>query len=30
VLGARAAQDMTRFTWANTARAFVELLEPRD
>jgi glycosyltransferase involved in cell wall biosynthesis len=30
VVGARAAQDMTRFTWANTARSFVELLEPRD
>jgi glycosyltransferase involved in cell wall biosynthesis len=30
VLGARAGQDMTRFTWANTARGLVELLEPRD
>ena len=30
VIGARAAQDLTRFTWANTARAFVELLQPRD
>jgi len=29
VLGARAAQDMTRFTWANTARAFLELLQAR-
>ena len=30
VLGARAGQDMARFTWANTARGLVELLEPRD
>lgn len=29
VLGARAAQDMTRFTWANSARAFLELLQAR-
>jgi glycosyltransferase involved in cell wall biosynthesis len=29
VVGARAAQDMTRFTWANTARAFLELLQAR-
>jgi glycosyltransferase involved in cell wall biosynthesis len=29
VLGARAAQDMTRFTWASTARAFLELLQAR-
>jgi glycosyltransferase involved in cell wall biosynthesis len=29
VVGARAAQDMTRFTWANTARGFLELLQPR-
>jgi glycosyltransferase involved in cell wall biosynthesis len=29
VLGARAAQDMTRFTWANTARAVLELLQAR-
>jgi glycosyltransferase involved in cell wall biosynthesis len=27
-LGARAAQDMTRFTWAATARGFLELLQP--
>ncbi len=27
-LGARAAQDMTRFTWAATARGLLELLEP--
>ena len=26
---ARGAQDMTRFTWANTARAFLELLQAR-
>src|SRR5262249_7989997 len=25
-IGARAAQDMTRFTWAATARSFLELL----
>lgn len=28
-LGARAARDMTRFTWADTARRFLELLQPR-
>ncbi|MGH7341582.1 MAG: glycosyltransferase family 4 protein, partial [Candidatus Rokuibacteriota bacterium] len=27
-LGARAAQDMTRFTWAATARGFLDLLSP--
>ena len=28
-LGARAARDMTRFTWSDTARRFLELLQPR-
>ena len=28
-IGRRAAQDMTRFTWADTARRFLELLQPR-
>lgn len=28
-LGARAARDMTRFTWADTAQRFFELLQPR-
>jgi glycosyltransferase involved in cell wall biosynthesis len=28
-LGARAAKDMTRFTWAATALGFLELLQPR-
>ncbi len=29
VVGARAAQDLTRFTWAGTARGLLELLQPR-
>ncbi len=29
VIGARAAQDLTRFTWASTARGLLDLLQPR-